>query len=198
MPGLRTAFLACALTVVAAAPAVASVVDDAPAGPSLRVHAIFSGGTAAPWHVGQVLAVQPTGTSGLPRVAKVCWDPAPLERPECDAHNDFAAPSAVGTTTITATLADGTVLSTRIRAVRARTRYDGHVGAPGVATCAPTRLYGSYDTRTRRFRAPQGSVAAGRPVGRYNRLGADAVFLWDYRTNRAGFGRIGCVRLGLP
>lgn len=197
MSRLRTALLVVALALAAAVPASASVVDQAPDGAALRVHAIFSGGAHTPWHVGQVLAVQATGDRSLPRITQVCWDPAPLARPACDRNNDFAAPSATGTTKISATLADGTVLSTDIRVVRARTRYDGSVGVPSTTTCAPTRLYGSYDTRTHRFHAPQGSIAAGRPVGRYNRLGRDAVFLWDYRTNRGGFGRITCVRTGL-
>jgi hypothetical protein len=102
----------------------------------------------------------------------------------------------VCTTTITATLADDSSLTARARVVRARTRYDGQVGVPGVTTCDPTRLYGSYDTRRRQFRAPQAAVAKGKPVGRYNRLGRDAVFLWDYATNHGGFGRVSCVRLG--
>ena len=198
MPGLRTPLLACALALVAAAPAAASVAPDAAPGAALRVHAIFSGGATAPWHVGQVLAVQATGARSLPRITKVCWDPAPIARPACDPNDDFGAPSATGTTTITAMLADGSTLSTRVRVASAKTRYDGRVGVPAVTTCSPTRLYGSYDTHTRSFRAPQGTVAAGRQVGRYNRLGRDAVFLWDYRTNKGGFGRITCVRVGLP
>jgi hypothetical protein len=178
------------------APAASAVPAAAPSGAQLRVHAIFSGGARAPWHVGQVLDVQATGAPGLPGIARVCWDPAPIARPACDLHNDFAAPSATGTTTITATLQDGTVLTTRIRVAAARTRYDGVVSVPGVATCDPTRLYGSYDTRHLRFHAGLGAIAAGKRIARYNRVGRAAIFVWDYATDHSGFAKVGCVGAG--
>ena len=40
------------------------------------------------------------------------------------------------------------------------------------------------------------TLAADAQVAQYNRIG-NYVFYWEYATNKAGFGKVGCVQDGL-
>jgi hypothetical protein len=182
------------LTAVAAlVPAAAAIA--AGTGPQVRVHAVF-GGTGA--HVGQVLDVRTTGHTSA-KVTEICWQPAPIARPACSASVN-GAPSAIGTTKLTLKLADGTELHKSIAVRPAYTHRRGHGGsdaAPGHVSCAGLTLYGNVPTNAKRkVRDKIATLAANTRVAQYNRIGK-FVFYWDYATNKAGFGKVGCVSDGL-
>jgi hypothetical protein len=181
---LRSRTILVTLSAVAAVSVPAAATLAATPVTPLKVHAIFGGGTHAPWHVGQVLQVTASGSSS----AAVCWDPAPIDRPACSPGNAVGAPAATGTTTVTITQADGTTHSTRFSVVAARTHYDGRVAYAGIVRHA-TVLYGNYNTHRDHFADPE-KVAALRAqdqVAVYNRLGRRAIFVWHYADNQGGF-----------
>jgi hypothetical protein len=173
----------------------AGVVTAAATAPQVRVHAIF-GGTGA--HVGQVLDVRTKGRTSA-KVSQICWEPAPIGRPACSASVD-GAPSATGTTKLTLKLADGTELHKSIAVSPAYIHRGGHGGsdaAPGHVSCAGLTLYGNVPANAKgNARDKVTTLAAGAQVAQYNRIG-DYVFYWEYATNKAGFGKIGCVSDGL-
>ena len=186
---------ATALTAVALA-SVATAAGAATGTPTVRVHAIFGGHGA---HVGQVLDVRTSGHTSA-KVKEICWDPAPIGRPACSASVN-GAPSAVGTTKLTLKLADGTELHKSIAVTRGYTHRGGHGGsdaAAGHVACSGLTLWGNVP-RKGGSHAPRDKVttlASGAQVAQYNRIG-NYVFYWEYATNKAGFGKVGCVKDGL-
>ena len=184
------------LSLTAAAVACASLASTAAAAPTVNVHAIFGGQGI---HVGQILAVQASGTHGA-KPRQVCWDPAPIGRPACSASEN-GAPSATGTTRLTVTLADGTKLHKALR-VAAAFRHRGGLGgsnaAPGHVTCSSLAIWANVPRKGHRLPASQRvtTLQTGAQVAQYNRIG-DYVVYWEYATNKAGFGRVGCVTDGL-
>jgi hypothetical protein len=179
-----------------ASAALAGAATAAPASPSVSVHAIF-GGTGA--HVGQVLDVRTKGHTSA-KTKQICWDPAPIARPACSASHN-GAPSATGTTRLTVMLADGTELHRSIQVARGYTRRGGHGGsdaAAGHVSCSGLTLWGNVPKPGTKG-SPRDEVTTlmtGAQVAQYNRIGK-YVFYWEYATNKAGFGKLGCVRNGL-
>src|SRR3954449_13080865 len=156
--------------------------------PRVLVHAIFGGHGV---HVGQILDVAPSrGT-----LKRLCWDPAPLDRPACS-RASMGAPSATGTTRLIMTLADGALVSRVLRVAPAYTRIGGHGGSDAVAghvVCPTLPLYGNPG-------ALQGEIitlTSNAAVAIYNRV-RDSRFVWHYADNKAGFADPRCARPGLP
>lgn len=179
---------------IAAAALTAAVVATATAqttGPTLRVHAIFSGGRAQSFHAGEVLMVDVPRAGGR-KLTQVCWTPAPIARPDCS-PSSLAAPHA-GPLTITATLDDGTRLTRTLRIHAPATKVDGPRAVPATITCRDVTLFGNYDRRAHRSHDPRGTIRAGAQVGLFNVIGADKIFMWDYATNLGGFGTEHCAR----
>jgi hypothetical protein len=175
--------------------AAGALAGNAAAAPTVKVHAIF-GGTGA--HVGQVLDVRTSGHTSA-KTTQVCWDPAPIDRPACSASED-GAPSAVGTTKLTVKLADGTELHKSIHVTSGFAKRGGHGGsdaAAGHVGCKSLTLYGNLPRKG--TTKPLGKITTldqGAQVAQYNRIGK-YVFYWEYATNKAGFGKVGCVANGL-
>jgi hypothetical protein len=183
----RTILLTGGALLACAAPAVA-------AAPTLTVHSIFSGDRANRFHVGAEAMV--LAKRGAAKMTQVCVDPAPVVRPACSPSRLFA-PSQEGTTKIEATFADGQTATTQIHVARAATKVGGPVAVPGHAACDRVQLYGNYDPRTRRFRDRLTSVRRDTDLALYNRVGADALFVWDYKADTGGFVRRACAKPGL-
>jgi hypothetical protein len=184
------------LAAATAAVASAGVASASPAAPSVSVHAIFGGKGA---HVGQVLDVRTKGHTSA-KTKEICWDPAPIGRPACSASHD-GAPSATGTTKITVKLADGTELHRSIDvspAYRHRGGRGGSDASPGHVACSGLTLWGNVPHKGSHRPANDKvtTLSTGAQVAQYNRIG-DYVFYWEYATNKAGFGKVGCVRGGL-
>jgi hypothetical protein len=156
--------------------------------PRVRVHAIFGGHGV---HVGQVLDVAPShGT-----LTRLCWDPAPIDRPACG-RAAMGAPSATGTTRLIMTLADGALLSRVLRVAPPYTTIGGHGGSDAVAghvVCPTLPLYATSGP----LRVEITTLTSNAAVAIYNRV-RDGRFVWHYADNTAGFGEPRCVRPGLP
>jgi hypothetical protein len=188
----RTAPIAAAL--LAALSLGATSASAQTAAPTLRVHAIFSGGQSTSFHAGQVLMVDVRNAGGR-RVSQVCWSPAPISRPACSASR-IAAPQP-GPNTVTATLDDGTTFRQTFTAHRPATRVGGRLAVPATITCADVTLFGNYDRRRQRSRDPRGTIRRGARVALYNRIGPGKIFMWDYATNLGGFASERCAAPGL-
>ena len=80
----RRALTGAVLGLAALSPAVASAQS-----PTLRVHAIFSGGQASSFHVGQVLDIDVRSAGGR-KLTQVCMSPAPVARPACSTARNAA------------------------------------------------------------------------------------------------------------
>jgi hypothetical protein len=181
----RTAALAGAALLTCAAPAAAA--------PQLTVHPIFSGGQKT-FHVGAVAMVQ--ARRPAPKIEQICVEPAPIERPACS-RSRFVAPAQTGTTKIDVTFVDGTTASISIDVLPAATRIGGRTAVPGHAACDTVTLYSNYDPRTRKFHDRRTSVKRDTNLALYNRIGKDALVMWDYKTGKAGFGKVSCAKRGL-
>jgi hypothetical protein len=154
----------------------------------VRVHAIFGGHGV---HVGQVLDVAPShGT-----LTRLCWDPAPIDRPACG-RAAMGAPSATGTTRLIMTLADGALLSRVLRVAPPYTTIGGHGGSDAVAghvVCPTLPLYATSGP----LQVQVTTLTSNAAVAIYNRV-RDGRFVWHYADSTAGFGEPRCVRPGLP
>jgi hypothetical protein len=184
------------LSLAVAAVAGATLASTATAAPVVKVHAIFGGQGI---HVGQVLDVRTSGHTGA-KTTEICWDPAPIDRPACS-PSENGAPSAAGTTKLTVKLADGTELHKSIHVTSGYTRRGGDGGsdaAAGHVSCKSLTLWGNVPRKGHKHnpRDRMATLAAGAQVAQYNRIG-DYVFYWEYATNKAGFGKAGCVSNGL-
>jgi hypothetical protein len=182
------------LSLTVAALASTALASTATAAPTVKVHAIFGGQGV---HVGQVLDVQTSGHTSS-KVQQICWDPAPIGRPACSLGD--GAPSATGTTKLTLRLADGSELHKTLKVSPAFTHRGGRGGsnaAPGHVACRGLTLWGNVPSKTtKKPHDKMTTLAADAQVAQYNRIG-DYVFYWEYATNKAGFGRVGCVTDGL-
>ena len=160
--------------------------------PSLRVHAIFTGGgerrTA---HVGEVLFTDVRNAGGK-RLTQVCYAPAPISRPACSA-SAVAAPSQTGPLTITATLTDGTQLTRTLSVIEPATKVGGPRAVPATITCQDMTVFGNYDRRRQKSIGPRGTLQRGARVALYNRIGPGKIFMWDYATNIGGFASEACA-----
>ena len=190
----RIAIRTLAGALIAAAALTAAVVATATAqttGPTLRVHAIFSGGRAQSFHAGEVLMVDVPRAGGR-KLTQVCWTPAPIARPDCS-PSSLAAPHG-GPLTITATLDDGTRLTRTLRIHAPATKVDGPRAVPATITCRDVTLFGNYDQRRKRSRDPVETIRRGAQVGLYNVIAPGKIFMWDYATNKAGFASQSCAK----
>ena len=192
MRSIRPTLILIAVATVAALVAGSDAVgSDAP----VRVHAIFGGRGA---HVGQVLDVRLARHHDA-KVTSICWDPAPIDRPACS-HAVNGAPSAAGVTHLTLTLSNATKLHKAIHVTAGYRHRGGHGGsdaALGHVSCPRLTLYGNVPRKGHRTPARDRvtTLSANAQVAQYNRIG-DYVFYWQYATNEAGFGKIGCVADG--
>ena len=177
------------LTAPAAAPGATSRSDAAPA---LRLHAIFSGGRASRFHAGEVLQVG-VRHAGARRLAQVCWSPAPIARPACS-RSGTGAPAKAGTSTVTATLDDGTKLTRSFRVLPAASKVGGPVAVPATIRCHDVTLFGNYDHRLHRSRDPVATIRRGARIALYNRIARNVIFMWIYATNQGGFGSERCAQ----
>jgi hypothetical protein len=189
----RTAVTAACAALAAGAAVIPAVASAQTPAPSLRVHAIFSGGVAGTrFHAGQVLLADVRNAGGR-KLTQVCWSPAPIARPACGTSGT-AAPSAPGTTTVTATLADGTKLTATLRILAPARRVGGAFAVPATIRCQDVTLFGNYDRRRRRSLDPVETAQRGARVALYNRIGPGKIFMWDYATNRGGFALERCAK----
>jgi hypothetical protein len=185
------AVVACLAAGAALSPAAATAQT---ATPSMRVHAIFTGGRATSFHVGEVLQVDVRNSGGR-KLTQVCFSPAPISRPACSGSG-VAAPSQAGTTTISATLSDGTKLSRAFTIHTAATKVGGPRAVPATIRCTDMRLFGNYDRRHHRSVGVRGTLHSGDRVGLFNRIAPGKIFMWDYATNLGGFGTESCAQTG--
>ena len=179
------------LVLAAVSPAVASAQS-----PTLRTHAIFSGGQASNYHVGQVLDIDVRDAGGR-KITQVCMTPAPIARPACGAAR-IAAPSQAGPTTVQVTLSDGTKLTQTFTVHAPATKVGGPRAVPATITCQDVTLFGNYDQRHRRSRDPMETARRGAQVALYNVIAPGKIFMWDYATNTGGFASRACANPGIP
>ena len=176
----------------ALSPAVASAQARSP---SLRVHAIFTGGgerrTA---HVGEALFTDVRDAGGR-KLTQVCFAPAPISRPACSASR-VAAPSQTGALTVTATLSDGTTLTRALDVIEPATKVGGPRAVPATIACQDMTLFANYDGRRHKSLDPRETILRGARVGLYNRIAPGKIFMWDYATNLGGFASERCAQPG--
>ena len=189
----RTPVRALAGVLVAAAALVPAVASAQAQSPSLRIHAIFTGGTdRTTAHVGEVMFTD-VRNAGARKLTQICYSPAPINRPACSASR-VASPSQVGTTTVTATLSDGTKLTGSLKVIAPATKVGGSRAVPATITCQDVTLFGNYDQRRHRSLDPHGTIHRGARVALYNRIAPGKILMWDYATNVAGFASERCAQ----
>jgi hypothetical protein len=195
LPLLSAVPLLVAAALLPASPAHAAYGASGAAAPKLTVHAIFSGGQATHFHVGQVLQAV-VRNSGGQRLTSVCWSPAPIGRPACSAAVT-GAPSATGPLTVTATLSDQSTLTVTANVLAPATKVGGPRMVPSHITCRDVGLFGNYSpTRHRSYDLAE-RMTTGTQVGTLNRIGPGKIFMWDYATAKAGFASERCATPGL-
>jgi hypothetical protein len=194
---LRPALLRTAVGALVAGAVLAPAVASAQAqSPSLRIHAIFTGGNATTFHVGEVLLTDVRNAGGR-KITQMCFTPAPIARPACGT-SATAAPSQAGPTTVAITLSDGTKLTRTFTVLAPATKVGGPRAVPATITCNDVSLYGNYDRRRHRSIGVRDTVRRGARVALYNRIAPGKIFMWNYATNIGGFASEACARPGSP
>jgi hypothetical protein len=190
MPRMRTMLL----VLLAGTPAAVPATADAQGAPrfSVTVHAIFSGGQSSSFTAGQPLQVSFTDRRHRVRETRICWTPAPVQRPACSLDT-MGAPAAAGAQRITVRLSNGTSITKTLRIGAAATTIassaSGRVTAVPVALTCATPLLADASTS-----APSlGTLASGQFVAAYYRAGNSLVQVWSYASQRAGFVSSSCV-----
>ena len=187
----RRALTGAVLALAALSPAVASAQS-----PTLRVHAIFSGGQASNLHVGQVLDIDVRNAGGR-KLTQVCMNPAPIARPACGAARN-AAPSPDRADNRAGHAqrrheADADVHDPRARDEGrrpARRARDDHM--PGRDPVRQLRPFAQAVARSGRDDPPR---HAGRPLQRHR---ARKDLHVELPTNKGGFASQSCAKTGNP
>jgi hypothetical protein len=193
---LSNAVRAIAGALVAAAALTPAVASAQTPSPSLRVHAVFTGGSdRSTVHIGEVLFTDVRNAGGR-KLTQICYSPAPIAKPACGTA-PTAAPAQGGPTTVTATLSDGTKLTRTLNVISAATKIGGRRAVPATITCNDMTLFGNYDQRRHRSRDPRETLTRGARVALYNVIAPGKIFMWDYATNRGGFASQRCATAGL-
>ena len=190
MPRKRTAILALLAGTVAAFPATA----DAQQAPrfSVTVHAIFSGGQSSSFKAGQPLQVSFTDRRHRVRETRICWTPAPVQRPSCSLDS-MGAPAAAGSQRITVRLSNGTSISKTFQigaaAETIASSSSGNVVAVPVALTCATPLLADASTSSPSL----GTLPNGQFVAAYYQASSSLTQVWSYASQRAGFVSSSCV-----
>jgi hypothetical protein len=177
-------FVSTTMIALALTPALAG----AQSAPVVTVHPIFSGG-AKTFHVGAVVQVL---AKGKPALEKICFSPAPIDRPACSTAVN-GAPSKAGITRITVTTKSGATATKSIRVLPAAKKLGGNPAIPGHVTCHDLPLFGSPRVKAGR---QLGMAGLGDNVALYNRVDGGR-FVWVYATNQNGFADAKCLARGL-
>jgi len=183
------------LTRIVPLAAVAIAVLPAPALAArspLDIHAIFEGGRTSGFTVGEPLQVN--YQRGNVRTTKVCWTPAPIDRPKCS--RGFGAPARAGTQRFGLHLSNGKIIIARRQIRPAAKRISGNPAAvshpvPYSFTCS-TPIFGNAALSDR-----IGTATADDHAGVYYRESPSVLQVFVYRTMQPGFARDGCLTPGL-
>lgn len=189
-PARRRAWAVVSLAFSAAALLSISAGAGAQAGPTVDVHAIFSGGKTTAFTVGTVLQVQYNDPSGQTREKQVCWSPAPIDQPACT-PTGTGAPAKAGTQQITVQLTNGQSVNKAFDVGAAATTLgSGTSNSPPVpyTVICSTELYGDVGQQQ-----PVHLVSPGEQVAAYYKANSSTVQVYDYSTNTAGFVASNCV-----
>ena len=189
MPRTRTMILPLVAALLAAFPAVAHA--QRPSRFTVTVHALFSGGQTSSFTAGQPLQVSFSDRRRRVRETRICWTPAPVQRPSCSLDSS-AAPAAAGTQRITVRLSNGSSISKTLRigaaAETIASSASGDVTAVPVALSCATPLLANSNASSPNF----GTLPSGQFVAAYYETGTFTQ-IWSYSSQRAGFVASSCV-----
>jgi hypothetical protein len=190
MSPTRTMILPLLAGALAAFPSVADA--QRPSRFTITVHAIFSGGRSSSFTAGQPLQVSFSDRRHRVRETRICWTPAPVQRPSCSLDN-MGAPARAGTQRITVRLSNGTSISKTLRIGTAATTIassaSGRVTAVPVALTCSTPLLADASTSSPTL----GTLPSGQFVAAYYRAANSLTQVWSYASQRAGFVSSSCV-----
>jgi hypothetical protein len=161
-------------------------------GSGLNIHAIFEGARTSGFHVGEPLDV--SYRRGPVRATRVCWTPAPIDRPACSRM--FGAPARAGIQRFVITLSNGRKVRTTRRIRPAATRLPSPAPTasdhpvPFTVTCSAT-VFGTLKQGD-----PIATLSRGDRVAAYYRQGS-IVQVYVYKTAQSGFMKQACLQRGL-
>jgi hypothetical protein len=166
-------------------------------GSGLNIHAIFEEGRTSGFRVGEPLDV--SYRRDAVRATRVCWKPAPVDRPACSPG--FGAPRRAGVQRFVVSLSNGRTVRAQRRIRPAARRLvaadalgPGTAPVPFTATCG-AQLFGNGGNG--KLLDPLGRVRAGDSVAAYYAAPQGVVQVFQYRTALAGFMSRQCLRRGL-
>jgi hypothetical protein len=146
---------------------------------TVTVHAIFSGGQTSGFTAGEPLQVSFSDRRHRVRETRICWSPAPVQRPACSLDT-MGAPAASGTQRVTVRLSNGSSISKSVRV--------GAAAVPVALTCATPLLADASPS------SPSlGTLPNGQFVAAYYRAANSLTQVWSYASQRAGFASSSCI-----
>jgi hypothetical protein len=159
---------------------------------TVTVHAIFSGGQTSGFTAGEPLQVSFSDRRHRVRETRICWSPAPVQRPACSLDT-MGAPAASGTQRVTVRLSNGSSISKSVRVGAAATTIasssSGNVTAVPVALTCATPLLADASPSSPSL----GTLPNGQFVAAYYRAANSLTQVWSYASQRAGFASSSCI-----
>lgn len=161
---------------------------------TVNVHVEYDSGRTTDFRVGEIVMVSVKDAQAKASPTKICWSPAPIDRPDCSPSNQ-GAPAEVGTQKLTITMSDGSTATHQFAVGPAASQLQPITKAtapvPFEVTCT-SQLYGQR-LSDGTFAMPLGPVAAGRQVAAYYDAGGGYYQVAPYSTFTPGFMSSKCL-----
>lgn len=162
----------------------------------VNVHVEYESGRTTDFKVGEIVMVSVKDSQGTASPSKICWSPAPIDRPACSPSAQ-GAPATVGTQKLSITMSDGSTVTHEFPVGQAATQVQKNTAAatapvPLRVTCA-SQLYGQR-LEDGTYAMPLGVVAAGQQVAAYYDAGGGYYQVAPYGTFTPGFMAKACLQ----
>lgn len=162
----------------------------------VNVHVEYESGRTTNFRAGEIVMVSVKDAQGTTSPGKICWSPAPIDRPACSPSNQggLAAP---GTQKLTITMSDGSVVTHELPVQQAAVQVHKNTAAatapvPFRVTCASTLFGQRLEDGT--YDMPLAVVAPSQQVAAYYDAGGGFYQVIPYSTFTPGFMSAKCLQ----
>lgn len=185
--------VATALIGAAALPPAASAQDSRF---QVNVHVEYESGRTTDFRAGEIVMVSVKDSQGKASPGRICWSPAPIDRPACSTSNQ-AGLATNGTQKLTITMSDGSTATHEFPVQQAAVQVQKNTAAatapvPLMVTCS-SQLYGQR-LEDGTYAMPMGVIAAGQQIAAYYDAGGGYYQVTSYAGFTPGFMSKKCLQ----
>lgn len=163
---------------------------------TVNVHVEYDSGRTTDFRAGEIVMVSVKDAQAKASPTKICWSPAPIDRPDCSPSNQGGL-ATNGTQKLTITMSDGSTVTKEFPVQQAAVQVQKNTAAatapvPFRLTCAST-LYGQR-LEDGTYAMPMGVIAAGQQVAAYYDAGGGSYQVTSYAGFTPGFMSTKCLQ----